>query len=185
MLLHIFRHIQTADCLIVIKQKVGKRLRQFRLTHTRGPKEHEGPDGSSRVLQPGARPAYCTRNRTHSFGLPDNARGKSCLHLKQFFPFAFQHLVHGNTGPPRNNLRDMGCAHGFLNHSAIIIRLFSQLLLKAGNHAIRKFTGSLQIAASLRLHQFVTCRVEFFLNLLRTTELLLVALPNRRHRRRL
>ena len=52
-LLLIFRHVDTSNHLLVVKQVVGKCLSKLCLTHTRGTEEDEAGDWTLRVLQSG------------------------------------------------------------------------------------------------------------------------------------
>ncbi len=170
-LFHIFRHVETADRLIVVEKEIGQRLGQLRLADARRPEEEEGTDRPIRILQSGARATHGPRNGGNRFRLTDNALTERRFHLQELLALTLEHLVDRNAGPARDDLRDMGFRHSLVDQSTGCARAlfhFRELLFKLGNDAIGKFRRPLKLARALRLHEFVARTVEFFLELLRT-----------------
>ena len=50
--------------------------------------------------------------------LANDALAKLLLHMKELLALAFQHPVHGNPGPARNDLGDLLCRDLLLEHLA-------------------------------------------------------------------
>ena len=118
MLLHVLRHVDANERVLVVEQELGQGLGQLGLADPRGPQEHERANGPVRVLQARARPTNGSRDRLDGFGLPDHAFLDLLLHAQQLFALAFEHAIDRNAGPARDDLRDVIGGHRLVDHGA-------------------------------------------------------------------
>ena len=123
MLLHVFRHVDADQRVLVVEQICGQRLGQFGLADAGGAQEHERADRPVRILQAGARAPHRGRHRVHRFLLADDALGELVFHAQQLFLLAFEHAVDRHAGPARDDLRHVIGGHGLLDHGALALRL--------------------------------------------------------------
>src|SRR5262249_9625738 len=121
MFLHVFRHIDAYQRILVVEQVFGQRLGQLGLTDPGRPQEHERPDGSVRILQPRARTAHRGRYRLDRLRLADDALAELLFHAQQFFLLAFEHLLDRHAGPARDHLRHVVGGHRLLDHGALAL----------------------------------------------------------------
>src|SRR5205085_12380860 len=100
---------------------------------------------------------------------------------------AFEHSLDRDSGPARDDLRDVIGGDRLLDERAACIRGFYHLqsFLELGNATIGKLAGALVFAAALRIGEFVARLVELGLELLGIRELVLLGPPSRGQRRRL
>ena len=117
-LLHVFRHVDADQRVLVIEQIFSQSLGQLGLADTGWAQKHERADRPVRILQAGARASNCRRNRAHRVLLTDHALGKLVFHAKELFLFAFEHSVDRHAGPAGDDLRDVISGNGFLDHAA-------------------------------------------------------------------
>ena len=138
MLLHVFRHVDADERVLVVEQKLRQRLGQLGLADARGPEEHERADRPVRILQAGARPAHRGRHRLARLrpGRPRACRSASSI-LQQLFALAFEHAVDRNAGPARHHLRDVVGGHRFFGQRS-----------GAGGRALALFQLALRAAAA-------------------------------------
>ncbi len=130
------------------------------------------------------RPARARRTAVddgmHRLGLADDALAQLVLHAEQLVALALQHLVDGNAGPARHDMRDVVGRDGLLDEvagAALLCFRFGQLLLKVGDDAVGDLAGLGEVAAPLRGLQVEARLVEALLQLGGGTELLLLRLP--------
>src|SRR5205823_290652 len=72
-LLHVFRHVDADERVLVAEEVLGERARELRLSDAGGAEEDEGPDGALRVLEAGARTPDGTGDRRDGRVLTDDA----------------------------------------------------------------------------------------------------------------
>ena len=179
MLLHVLRHVDANECVLVVEQEFRERLRQFGFADAGGPEEDERADRAIRVLQPRASATHGGRDGMHSLGLADDTLGKLLLHVEELFLLAFEHAVDRHAGPPRDDLRHVVGRDGLLYHRSLAFGRFDrlELLFDLGDAPISKFARALVFAAALGVGEFVAQLLEFGLELLRIRELLLLGFP--------
>ena len=180
-LLHVLRHVDADQRLLVVEQVRRQRLGQFGLADAGRPEEHERADRPVRILQAGARAAHRGRDR---LAPPRPGRPRAAellLHLEQLFLLALEHPVDRHAGPARHHLRDVVGGHRLLDHRAAGALGLDvlELLLQLGDAAIGQFAGALVFAAALRVGEFAAQLVELGLELLRVGQLVLLRLPAR------
>src|SRR5438876_3771524 len=83
MLLHILRHVDLHESVLVAKHEFGERFREKRLAHTAWAEEQEAAHGTVRILQSAASPADRLADRLYRFVLRDNALVKLVFQLQQ------------------------------------------------------------------------------------------------------
>ena len=111
MLLHVLRHVDADQRMLVVEQELRQRLGQLGLADAGRAQEHERADRPVRILQAGAGAAHRGRHRLHGLGLADDALGELLLHVQQLLALAFEHAVDRNAGPARDDLRDVIGGH--------------------------------------------------------------------------
>ena len=133
-------------------------------------------------MKPGARTPNRRRNGNHCFLLTDDALRQSVLHLEKLVALAFEHLVDRHARPTRHDGGDLIRRYRLFDQCALAFLRFDdgELLFKLRDFAVAKLARARQIAPALRLLELVTHAIEFFLELLRRAELLLLGLPARR-----
>ncbi len=136
------------------------------------------------VLQPRPRPAHCIGDSAHRLVLTDHTLLQRLLHVQQLGALAFQHLVHGNAGPPRHHLRDVLRRHRLVDEArAFLILDHLQLSFEIGNDAVGEFAGSREVAAALGDLHFLSCSIQPLLQALHVLNRFLLLLPARGERR--
>src|SRR5206468_4650261 len=132
-------------------------------------------DRPVRILEAGARATHRGRDRAHRFGLADDALADLVFHPQQLVALAFEHSLDRDSGPARDDLRDVIGGDRLLDERAACIRGFYHLqsFLELGNATIGKLAGALVFTAALRIGEFVARLVELGLELLGIRELVL------------
>ena len=82
MLLHVFRHVDAHQRVLVVEQEVGERLGELGLADAGRAEEHERADRPVRVLQPGAGAAHRLRDGLHRLALADDALAELVFHAQ-------------------------------------------------------------------------------------------------------
>ena len=101
-LLLILAHVDTRHHLLVVKQIVSQRTRQFGLAYTRSTQEYERAYRSLRVLKSCTAAAHGITHGTYSLVLTDYTLVQFSLQVQQFLTFGSLHLGNRNTRPARN-----------------------------------------------------------------------------------
>ena len=112
-----------------------------------------------------------------------HALAKLLLHVKELFALAFQHPVHGNPGPARDDPGNLLCRDLLLEHLALG-RRFRQFPFEPRDDRIEQLAGALEITAPLRGFELVARLVELLLQALNRAELFLLGAPARGELRR-
>ena len=183
MLLHVFRHVDAHERVLVVEQIFRERLGQLGLADAGRAQEHERADRPVRVLQAGARAAHRGRDRASPLpAWPTTRLAEFVFHAQQLFLLAFEHAVDRHAGPARHHAGDVVGGDGLFHHRAALAFLgldVLELLLQLGNAAIGQFAGALVFALALRVGEFDAQRIELGLELLRVGQLFLFRLPAR------
>ena len=125
MLLHEFRHVDAHHGVFVIEQKLRESLAQLGFSDAGRAEEQERADRAVRILQTRPCAPYRARYRFDGLLLAYHALAKLLLHVKELFALAFQHPVHGNPGPARDDPGNLLCRDLLFEHLALG-RRFSQ-----------------------------------------------------------
>ena len=107
MTLLILAHVDACHHGLVIEKEFRQSLRQFGLSHTGSTHEQERTDRPLLVLKARTRATDRIRNRLYGRILTHYPLMQFRLHAQKFLPLALQHPVHRDTGPFRNNLRNI------------------------------------------------------------------------------
>ncbi len=186
MLLHELGHVEAHHRVLVVEEELGESLGELGLADARRPQEHERADRAVGVLQPGTRAPHGASDGFDRLFLADDALAERALHVDELVPLALEHLVDWNTGPARDDLRDIGGRHDLRDHLAFALALgllgFLDPLLEAGDHAIGELTRLCEVARPLCDLELAARRVELFLELLRALHTLLLGEPFGRER---
>ena len=81
--LHILRHIQAHQRLLVAEHRVGQRAAQLRFAHARGTEKEKRADGPLRIAQSRAGAAQRAGDLPHRLILPHHARVERILQPQQ------------------------------------------------------------------------------------------------------
>ncbi len=82
-LLHVLRHVDADQGLVIGEKETGEGPRELRLAHAGRPAEHEGADGPVRILQPGPRTPDGASDRRDRRVLPHDRGVELLLHAHQ------------------------------------------------------------------------------------------------------
>ena len=107
MLFAVFAHIQTDQCIFIIKHEFCQCFCQFCFSDSGWPDKNEGTDRALRVFEPGPRSADCIGNSVDGFILTNDAFMEIFLHMQQTFRFILKHLTYRYPGPLSNDLCDI------------------------------------------------------------------------------
>ncbi len=111
-LLHVLRHVEPDDVLLIVEQVLGQGPGELGLSHAGGPEEDEAPDGPVGVLETGPRPADGVGDGADRVVLAHHAGVQPVLHVEQAFRLTFQEAVDGDAGPRGDQLPYVLGRHG-------------------------------------------------------------------------
>mmetsp|Transcript_30558 Transcript_30558/g.85596 ORF Transcript_30558/g.85596 Transcript_30558/m.85596 type:complete len:232 (+) Transcript_30558:807-1502(+) len=182
MLLHVLRHVDAHDLLLVVEQLLCQRLGQLRLAHARGAQEHEGGDGLVGVGE--ARPAalHGVRDGVHGLLLPDHPLVQLVGQVQQLLALRLGQLLHGDARPACHDLSDVLLGHLLAQHAGagpllqLRLRLL-QLLLQVVQGAVLELGGPVQVVLPLRLLHLDVDGVDLLAHLLDEVHVLLLRHP--------
>ena len=160
--LHVLRHVEPGDRVLVVEQEFGQRLRQLGLADAGRPEEQKRAGRPRRILEPGPRAPHRFRYRAHRFGLADHAFRELLLHVLEPLALGFEHLLDRDAGPARYHRRDVAHADLLALGRDTRFRL-GEPLFEVGNDRIGQFAGAAPIAVALRAFQLVPRLIELFL----------------------
>src|SRR6185437_11529521 len=87
--------------------------------HAGGPEEDEAADGPLGIAEARARAADGVRDDGERAVLADDALAQTIFHLDELLHFAFEHLGDRNSGPARDDLRNVLLVDLFLEHAVV------------------------------------------------------------------
>src|SRR3954465_10154006 len=102
--LHVFRHVDAYQRVLVVKQKLSQSAGQFSLTDAGRSKENKRANGPLGIAKAGTRTADCVRYPFQRHILTYHSLTKALFHCDQLFYFAFEHLRDWNASPLRDDL---------------------------------------------------------------------------------
>ena len=111
MLLHVLRHVEADERVVVAEEELGERLGQLGLADSRRSEEDERTGRPLRILQPGAGAADGLADRPDGVVLADDPLVQFVLHAQQLRGFRLGELVDGNARPHRQHLGDALLVH--------------------------------------------------------------------------
>lgn len=103
-LLHVFRHVDANEHLIIIKKLLGKGLCELRFAYTGWAQEEEGARRLLRTAQTGSRPQNCFCNRLDRLVLPNYSVVQPLCESNQPLLLILAKPSDRNAGPSANNL---------------------------------------------------------------------------------
>ncbi|MNH08007.1 hypothetical protein D3C79_674120 [compost metagenome] len=106
MALHVLRHVDADDRLLVTEHRLGQGLGQLGLADAGRAEEQEGGDRPVGLPQPRPRQAYGIADRLHRVGLSDQPRTQGVFELEQLLPLFLGELGHRHAGQARHHLGD-------------------------------------------------------------------------------
>ena len=106
MLLHVLRHVQRNQGLLVTEQEIGQGLGQLGLPDARRAQEDKRTGGALRVLQAGPGATDGLADSLNGVALADNPLVELVLHGEEFLGLLLGQLVNRDTGPHRQHLGD-------------------------------------------------------------------------------
>ena len=123
MLLHVLRHVDADERVLVVEQELGQRLGELGLADAGRPEEHERADRPVGILKTGpGPPAPRWRPPCTASVWPTTRLRERLFHLQELLAFAFEHPVDRNAGPARHDLRHVLLRHRLLDHRAPRLR---------------------------------------------------------------
>src|SRR5919198_1523820 len=125
--LHVFRHVDADQRVLIAEEELRQRPRQLRLAHAGGAQEDEGPDGTIGILQAGARPTDRPANGLNGLILADHAAMQLLLDAQQFAGLAFLDLGERDAGHAGDHIGDVFLGHHRLG---VIAHVLPRFLLK-------------------------------------------------------
>ena len=105
-LLHVLRHVDPNEVLLVVKQARGQRLGQLRFANARGAKEQKRAKRPVRILNTGSTSLDGLGDDAYRFVLPDDSLVERVFEVQKLFAFGFHESRNGNARPALNDLRD-------------------------------------------------------------------------------
>ena len=99
MSLHVLRHIETYNGVLVVEHGFAQRLRQLSLAYARGAEEQERTDRSRRIFKAGTRTPYRLGYAAHRFVLAYDALVQNGFEVHQSLGFRLVELAYGDFGP--------------------------------------------------------------------------------------
>ena len=177
-LLHELRHVDSDHRAVVVEQEARERLGELGLADAGRAEEQERAHRPVRILQARAGTADGAADRRDRLPLADDPLAERLLHMEQLFALAFEHLVHRDARPARDDRRDVLGGDLLAQHRALARRLsVGQLLLQTRYDAIAQLASAGEVAASLRLVKLEASLVELLLELGLGLDLLPLRLP--------
>ena len=185
-LLLILAHVDTRHHLLVVKQIVSQRTRQFGLAYTRSTQEYERAYRSLRVLKSRTAAAHCITHGTYSLVLTDYTLVQLSLQVQQFLTFGSLHLGNRNTRPARNyfgNILARNLLAQQLRTQCRQLRIhILQLLLQFRQFAIPYLSNTGIVTLTLTTLSLLLQRLLLSLDILYLLGLRLLLLPLLLHR---
>ena len=86
-LLHVLRHVDPNEVLLVVKQARGQRLGKLRFAHARGAEEQKRAQRPVRVLNAGSASLDGLGDDAHGFILPDDSLVERVFEVQKLFAF--------------------------------------------------------------------------------------------------
>ena len=95
----VFGHVDGDDVLLTAIKHLGQRQRGFRLTHTRGPGQHEHANRLGGVIQPRPAGLDALGDHLHRMVLTDDALGQMFIQMQHGVDLVLEHPPHRNSRP--------------------------------------------------------------------------------------
>ncbi len=132
---------------------------------------------------PGARAAHGRGDHVQGVVLADDPAPQVVLHVEQLVLLAFEHLVHGDAGPLRDDLGDLLGGDLLGEHGAFLLQrverllLLLEVLLQLHQRSVPDLGGALEVALALRALQLGVQRFALLLELAQLRDGALLVLP--------
>ena len=154
--LHVFRHIDADEVLLVVKQRLGQRFGQLGLADARRAEEEERAERTVRILNPGAAALDGLGDGLDGLVLTDHALMQLGVEVKELLALALDELRHGDARPALDDLRDLLLRDLVAQKAALLgalrhLLLVRELLLQLGQLAVFQARGRLEVIALLGL----------------------------------
>src|SRR3989338_8644522 len=187
--LHVFRHVDAHDGLLVVEHEFRQGLGELGLAHSGRSQEHEGAQGAVGVGKAGARPAQGVRHGPDGVLLADDPRGQDLFDLHQLLAFVLEHALNGYAGPSGHDGSHIFLIHGFLQefrffraffalfHAEMATVIGLVVLLGLGQFPVDYLRHPLQIAVPLRDLHLPAQVVHLLAELVQGLELYLLRVP--------
>ena len=184
--LHILRHVDADEVLLVVKQRRGKRFGELRFADAGRTQEQERAERTVRVLDTGSASLDCFGNDADCLVLPDDALVERIFQMQQLFALRFHQPRDRDTGPALDDLCNFFFRYlvaqqiralGILRLLFILLELLFELRQVAifelrSFFVLAVFLGSFDIAVQL---------LDLFTQLLDLTDCLFFVFPLRLH----
>ena len=129
-LLHVLRHIDPHDVLLIVEQLQRQLLRQLGFAHAGGAQEEEAARRLSFARKSRARAKNGVADRFNSCGLTDDLLAEPLRQLDQAIAVGSAEAIHRNARPVAHHVANIVRSHFFLEHSRVLLlldRLFLSL----------------------------------------------------------
>src|SRR3982074_2055139 len=107
MLLHVFRHIDAQQGVLIVEQEFRERPRQLGFADASWSQKYERPDGTLGVAKSRPRTPNRIRHAFESGVLSNHALSQAVFHTDQLFDLALEHFGDRYTGPFRDDAGDV------------------------------------------------------------------------------
>ena len=185
-LLHVLRHINPHQILLVVKQRLGQCLCKLRLANACRAKEQERAKRPVRILNARAAAKNCVRHTADSLVLSDHTLVENLRQAQQLLALALHQLAGGNTRPALDNLGNLLLSDLVAKQArflAVLRQLFLmlQLLFRLWQIAVHQLCGLFQIVVLLCGFNLAVDLLNLFTQLLHAANRVLFVFPLRFH----
>ena len=154
-LLHVLRHVDAHDVLLVVEQLQRQLLRQLRLAHSRRTQEQETTQRLALTRQTRTRAQNGVAHRFDGLVLADHLLRQPLRQLHQTVAVRGVQPVHGNARPVTHHVRDVAARHFLLQHARVLLLLDLRLLLldgllQLGQRVVLQIRHTRRVVVSLR-----------------------------------
>src|SRR5207248_7848712 len=132
-LLHVLRHVDANERLLISEQELRQSARQLSFAHPGWTREYERADWSSRILQTRSAATNGARNRPNRLVLPDDGVVHLVFHPQKTRCFRFLETRDRDSGPPADDKGNLL----FAEHWSERLSPLLPLLLLAANVALQ------------------------------------------------
>src|SRR3989344_2373416 len=182
-LFHKLAHIHAHERIGIIKHKPRELLRKFSLPDAGRSEKEERTDGTIRVRDAHARALHGISNFLDCDVLTDDARFKRLLHTTKLRRLLLKHAHDRNTGPARDNHRDILLGHFLIQYATRLLQglqtlqFYLQIFLQMRHLTIANFRDGTKIGGGLGIIRLYLQRFELGLGGANTGQHLLLIFP--------
>jgi len=151
-LLHVLRHVEAHERVLVVEQELGERSGELGLADAGRAHEEEGADRPAGVAEAGPGPADGVRHEEERFVLAHHALAEAVLDVEQLLHLALEEAGDGDARPLRDHLGHVLGVHLLLEHLLLrlqlgqLLVLVQELLLELGKRPVLELRGFREVA---------------------------------------